>query len=506
MPESWWTVLFHRQCRAEMTAKSKSILIWGSLLLVCVLSRLASAIFYIEDIDSLRFAQSAVEYDVLNNKPHFPGYPLFCALLQLVYWTIGSTAYSFSLIGGIATFLIVAATLRIQRLMMPNGHAVYLLGIILFFSPLLWLMGNRYMPDLLGLGVLQVALWLLLEYRIGEGKKQNLSVLVFLGIAIGFLAGVRLSFLPFFLPAFFFLRRKEHLLFLSGGGLVGGLLWFLPWVTVVGGPALLELATHDARGHFTEWGGTVMSENASLSLRLIRMARALFADGFGGWWMDRNPSTIVTSVSLLVMGIGALVRIRKGGWPRGTVVLLACCLAYAVWVFFFQNIVYKPRHILPLIPAMALFLSSGADALKHKVGRIGSALMLCVFMLAYVLTSMVLVTQHQSPSALAQVRRHVHQQEGEVWLLSSNQLLGFYLKQTLPNHRLHFVKSESQFKSKCNSEECVVLLTHGPLKSSSLSPLDEVWFYHNPYVNQLWPHFHISTYEVCPDSPYLEPV
>ena len=193
--------------------KSKSIQIWGSLLLVCVLSRLASAIFYIEDIDSLRFAQSAVEYDVLNNKPHFPGYPLFCALLQLVYRAIGSTAYSFSLIGGIATFLIVVSTLRIQRLMMPKGPAVYLLGIILFFNPLMWLMGNRYMPDLLGLGMLQVALWLLLEYRIGERKKQEQSVLVFLGLSIGFLAGIRLSFLPFFLPAFFSAAEGAPLVF-----------------------------------------------------------------------------------------------------------------------------------------------------------------------------------------------------------------------------------------------------------------------------------------------------
>ena len=498
--------MFHRQCRAEMTAKSKSILIWGSLLLVCVLSRLMSAIFYIEDIDSLRFAQSAVEYDVLNNKPHFPGYPLYCALLQLVYRAIGSTAYSFSLIGGIATFLIVVSTLRIQRLMMPKGPAVYLLGIILFFNPLMWLMGNRYMPDLLGLGMLQVALWLLLEYRIGERKKQEQSVLVFLGLSIGFLAGIRLSFLPFFLPAFFFLRRKEHLLFLICGGLVGGLLWFLPWVSVVGWPALLELATHDARGHFTEWGGTVISENAGMTLRFIRMVRALFADGYGGWWMDRNPTTMVTFASILVLGIGAFIRFRKGGWPRGTVVLMACCLAYSVWVFFFQNIVYKPRHILPLIPAMALFLASGAGALKQRVGRIGAVLMLCVFLVPYVLTSMVLVTQHQSPSALAQVRRHVHQQEGEVWLLSSNQLLRFYLKQTLPNHGLHFAKSESQFKNKCNSDECVILLTQGPLKSNPLTPLDEVRFYHNPFVNQLWPHFQINTYEVCPESPYLEPV
>ena len=58
---------------------------WGALLILCLGSRLLSAVYYIEDLDSLRFALGVVDYDVPRLQPHFPAYPVFCFLAKGIY-------------------------------------------------------------------------------------------------------------------------------------------------------------------------------------------------------------------------------------------------------------------------------------------------------------------------------------------------------------------------------------------------------------------------------------
>ena len=80
--------------------------VWIALFALCVGSRLASTIFYIEDPDSLRFALSMVDYDVARLNPHFPAYPVFCFVAKGIYLILGSYAVAFSLVGGLSTFLL----------------------------------------------------------------------------------------------------------------------------------------------------------------------------------------------------------------------------------------------------------------------------------------------------------------------------------------------------------------------------------------------------------------
>ena len=47
------------------------------LFMICIVSRIFTSIYYIEDIDSLRFALSLKEFDITRLQPHFPGYAVF---------------------------------------------------------------------------------------------------------------------------------------------------------------------------------------------------------------------------------------------------------------------------------------------------------------------------------------------------------------------------------------------------------------------------------------------
>ena len=131
--------------------------VWSIVFISCIASRLFSTIYYIEDLDSLRFALSMIDYDVAKLQPHFPAYPVFCFIAKLLYAVIRRYALAFSLLGGLSTFFTIFFTLKIAKI-----NITTLLGkittFVVFMNPLLWLMSNRYMPDVMGVACLLASL------------------------------------------------------------------------------------------------------------------------------------------------------------------------------------------------------------------------------------------------------------------------------------------------------------------------------------------------------------
>ena len=118
------------------------------LFLICLFTRVSSSINYFEDIDSLRFGLSASEFNILESRPHFPGYAVFCFLLRTIFEIINNIGISFSIIGGVSLFMIIYFSQKIIDIFHDLNKIFF--TILILFNPFLWLMGNRYMPDLLG--------------------------------------------------------------------------------------------------------------------------------------------------------------------------------------------------------------------------------------------------------------------------------------------------------------------------------------------------------------------
>ena len=122
------------------------------LFVAYVISRAASSIYYIEDIDSLRFALSLDNYRITKLQPHFPGYPVFCFIANILFSILGSKGVTFSLIGAVSIFLINYYILKISKIEINNRIGIFC-SFLIFFNPMIWLMSNRYMPDLMGLAL-----------------------------------------------------------------------------------------------------------------------------------------------------------------------------------------------------------------------------------------------------------------------------------------------------------------------------------------------------------------
>ena len=90
--------------------------VWGAVLILCLGSRLMSAVYYIEDLDSLRFALGVIDFDVTKLQPHFPAYPVFCFFAKAIYALTDRYAVAFAVLGSVATFGIIYFALGIAQI------------------------------------------------------------------------------------------------------------------------------------------------------------------------------------------------------------------------------------------------------------------------------------------------------------------------------------------------------------------------------------------------------
>ena len=463
--------------------KSQYYIVWGITFILCVGSRLLTTIYYIEDLDSLRFALSMVDYDVAKFQPHFPAYPVFCFVAKLIYAAMGSYALTFSFIGGVSTFLTIYFLCKLARLRSTSSAGLFAI-VLLIVNPLLWLMGNRYMPDAMGVACLLASLYFTTA---NPERPRRVGLGFFLA---GILGGIRLSYLPMLIPALLMSLPRRTVRYTTAG-IAGFTVWLLPLTMLTGWDTLVESAQVQSRGHFLEFGGTIANE-PQLWLRVTKLVESLWADGFGLYWNDRNIVTACTTVALggiLAANWRRIQRIKRSD------VLNACfigCIVYLIWIFCFQNVVHKSRHVLPLVPFLALFLAFACARIIEHRNRTLKAFLIA-FVLCYGYVAIHLVVQHKKPTAIAQIHHNLSTKQSDRLRVASVPLIAYYLA----SQGLQAVYIPLQDPSD------LAALDEKSDGSSDLvaigSPIDgripkaEKTFYHNPYVNRMWPS--LSLYE-----------
>lgn len=490
-----------------------SLYVWGIVLVLCVISRLITTIYYIEDIDSLRFALSMVAYDIGKLQPHFPAYPVFCFLAKIVYGVTGRYAITFSLLGGLSTFLVIFFTLSIAKI-----HCTSLLGkiciFVAFMNPLLWLMSNRYMPDTMGVACLLASLYFLTipeKHNRGTLLCQNTVGFLLAGILIG----IKASYIPFLLPALIicliqYSGRLKNII----AGIFGVLVWFIPLIMITSWTDLINAAQKQSHGHFSDFGGTV-STNPEFLRRVSKMFESIVADGFGLYWIGRHPVTAISTVFLIAIilvnvwyGLSRMQdatlykkykRMLRNPIFLGTV-------SYCIWIFIGQNIIYKSRHVLPILPIVALGIAfccyqfiqnnrvilnkGGRNPIKHRLLRWGTVFM---FFTCYSCVSLNTVIQHTQPTAIAQVHRYLHNRQLESsdnLTIVSVPLIKYYLASQDITANYITIKNETDL-ALLNDIKTELIVIGSPLPNRTARKTET--FYHNPYVNRMWSE--LSVYE-----------
>ena len=169
----------------------------------------------------------------------------------------------------------------------------------------------------------------------------------FAATALGALAlGARISYWPLALSLALLVWRERREW--DGpavlGALVGLVAWALPFVCIVGVAKLWVLGGVHVAGHFSTWGGSVVTR-PDLGSRLFATARDLVYDG-----LFPEPLALAAAVALVAWARPRPS--RRAWWLAATV-----ALPYLIWIFVAQNVLEQPRHALPLVAAATLALA-----------------------------------------------------------------------------------------------------------------------------------------------------
>ena len=196
----------------------------------------------------------------------------------------------------------------------------------------------------------------------------------------------------------------------------------------------------------------------------------------------------------------ALLAVLAAGW-RGIAqrvdrrVLLGApliaCLLYLGWIFLFQNVLHKSRHVLPLLPFLALVLALAGDWILRQGAR-WSRLVLAAFLCCYASVTLHLVVQHRGPTAIAQVHRHLAAGETEGLRIVSVPLIKWYLASQDLEAEYIPVESPEDLRAIDPAAAGELVVIGSPLPDRE--PKAVRTFYHNPYVNRLWPELVVYEY------------
>jgi hypothetical protein len=285
-----------------------------------------------DDYDAIGFVRALGDYDLGALQPHFPGYPVYVALGRLAHIFFPSALDSAEAVSALAAAVTVLGLWRIGDGL--GGVYAAMLAVGLYAGAAMpWMLGGSALSDgtasafaVLGFALLGAPAWPLLA-----------------GLAIAFMLGVRASYWPIAVSWLWIAwRRRDRARSLSGAS-IGLLAWLLPFVGVVGPRPLLTLGRTHLIGHFTIWGGSVMTR-PSLGHRAFAFARDLAYDGIA-------PNMVC--LAFVAAAAVACVRRPTIAWQR----VLVIVAPYAVWVFLAQNVVEQPRHLLPLVIAALVGLA-----------------------------------------------------------------------------------------------------------------------------------------------------
>ena len=449
------------------------------LFITCVVSRIITSIFYIEDIDSLRFALSLIDYDISKLQPHFPGYFVHHIIIKPIYLLTSNTGLSFGIVGGLSIYICILSLLKIFSVSLNSQKGLFI-TLFIFFNPLIWLMSNRYMPDILGLAFLSLSFYYLINFQ----NNFYLGPLFF-----GLLSGLRLSYIPFLIfPLYECFTKTYHKKKYVFTIIFGILIWLLPLVLTTGLKDFLTIAMNQSQGHFYDFGGTIISNNNFFE-RISNFFMSIWADGMGGYARGRSVLSLLISILLsffLINIINVWPKVYKNNLFK---VLFISIMIYSLWIFFFQNIIYKSRHVLPLvlflIPVMILSVFQFKQFNKSL-----RTILLSLFLTIQSILTIILTIQHkEEPSAIFQVKEFVTENSNNKTIVSIP-LINFYLKSHGINSTFIDI-DDKNFQNKIeinNNHENIILIGEflNIIDNKNEYLKSDTSFYHNPFVNKMW--------------------
>src|SRR3990170_2304648 len=360
------------------------------LFFICFLTRLCFVGRYLDSCDSIDFALGLHDYDLSLLQPHFPGYPVYMVASSLFFKLSHQDVWSLVMPGVLFGSITVYPLSLLTRQLFSEKVAI-LTAILYLINPLCWLQAERPTSDAMGLFFVISAAYFL--YR----RLSDRNYLFLGSLFLGFGLGVRLSYFPFIalwmgVLLYWISQRTcfNNILYGLIGFIVGICTWLVPQISYAGIHSFWEYGLSFSRGHFTDWGGSVITFGGLD--RVTCLVKSIWVYGLGGWWNDASFLRLTAS---LIMIASFLYSFKRYRFDRRGFFLGLYVIPYMIWVILGQNVT-NPRHILPIIPVALMLIAYGLCKVYEERNKGISIILTVAFIVSMSVISVKLVLQYHS--------------------------------------------------------------------------------------------------------------
>lgn len=325
------------------------------------------------DIDTINFALGVESFDVVEHRPHPPGYPVFVALAKMstvaVRWIAPAWDRTAQASVGLASWGIVAGTLFAWILvgwwkaLRQDPLAAWFAAALAIGSPLFWFTTARPLSDATGL-VAAVAVQLVLVRaltRLREGRAEPRMAVVAAAFSAGVIVGLRTQTFWLTAPLLLWLAgaviargRWPVAVAMTLAAAVGSLLWAVPLVQDSGGvQAYLDALLFQGEDDFAAVEMLATSPGVD---ELIARLGPTFIGPWHGQWLG-------WPVAVLALA-GGVVLARRDRWSLAVVAV--SFLPYVTFHLVFQEAA-NARYALPVVIPMAGLAIVGLSGLPGRM-------------------------------------------------------------------------------------------------------------------------------------------
>lgn len=317
--------------------KNKYILL---IFLFALILRLIFLSPYLEDWDSVQFAQAIDYYSMADHKPHPPGYILYIALTKTINFFVANNALSLLLISSFFGSAIVLPFYFLVK-QITNKFLAILTSIILISTPIEWTLSEVALSNIVGLFWTTTSSLLL---YLGIRNKNYLYLGSFIaGLTLGF-RFAEYSILLSLLLLITLYKQPKYLIKTWLLFICGVLVWFIPLLVLTTPRGFLDLYINQASYIINH--DSLNSADSSLKFRLIQI-KELLKIGYSIYFLP----------VFLVVFLYILRRVTEfKSITISFVFSVVWLFSYLVPLIFIYNL-EVPRHILPLLPPTLLIFA-----------------------------------------------------------------------------------------------------------------------------------------------------
>jgi len=326
------------------------------LLVIGLIMRLPFLSISLDEVDSGNFYNALkYGYDILNFRPHAPGYPLYVFLGWLLNHIVRDYLISLTLLSALLGSLsVVPFHLLLKQIV---GFKVAFCGSLLFLAnPLYWVFSETALADVPAVFFGTLSVWLI--YKSITGRNYYTAACLVTGLAIGIRqANITLTLLLVLAGVFVYLNFKRVALKQIGLGIasfvLGIALWFLPaiFIGTDGLSGYIEIISR-------QWTNVVsVSDVSNLESPWIlnlfyRMERFFLAYHLLYSWTGSDTKSAVTLILITPWLFGFLTFVSTFRVKDRSHLFIM------IWVLLsfypILSIHFLPRYGLPYLPAFMI--------------------------------------------------------------------------------------------------------------------------------------------------------